>query len=182
MHDTLTKLITLSRSGNDNDNALLQHVDLTTLIGDVISQLREMAEDRGVDVRTTGSLPALTTDVARLELILVNLISNAIKYSDPGKPMRLVEIGTMPNEGSVVCTLSVRDNGLGIAETELRSIFGRFYRGGHAERDRELGTSGLGLGLAIVADCVDALKGDIRVESQLGQGTTFFVDVPAVIG
>jgi two-component system phosphate regulon sensor histidine kinase PhoR len=53
----------------------------------------------------------------------------------------------------------------------------RFYRG-HADRDRELGTNGLGLGLAIVADCVDILKGDIRVESQLDEGTTFFLDLP----
>ena len=60
---------------------------------------------------------------------------------------------------------------------ELIQGCGRNYRG-HATRDRELGTCGLGLGLAIVADCVDTSKGDIRVESTLGEGTTFFLQLP----
>jgi signal transduction histidine kinase len=141
--------------------------------------VREMADARNVEVHIAGPLPAISIDVARLELIMVNLISNAIKYSDPDKPARVVEIASVPDDRPGVCTLSIRDNGIGIAEQDLRSIFARFYRGrGHAQRDRELGTSGLGLGLSIVADCVDALKGDIRVESSLGEGTTFFLELP----
>jgi two-component system, OmpR family, phosphate regulon sensor histidine kinase PhoR len=106
----------------------------------------------------------------------VNLVSNAIKYSDPAKTVRVVEIAA-PDSHADVCTLSIRDNGIGIAEADLRTIFARFYRG-RPERDRELGTSGLGLGLSIVADCVDTLKGDIRVESTLGEGTTFLLELP----
>jgi signal transduction histidine kinase len=177
MNDTLGSLVALSRSGDGAENALVQWVELSTVTNDVISQLREMADARGVEIRVTGSLPAVTIDVARLELVLVNLISNAIKYSDPDKPVRFVEIAAVSDDRPDFCTITVRDNGLGIAETELRSIFARFYRG-HAERDRELGTSGLGLGLSIVADCVEALKGDIRVESTLGEGTTFFLALP----
>jgi signal transduction histidine kinase len=109
--------------------------------------------------------------------VLVNLISNAIKYSDPGKPTRVVEIDTLPSERTHVCTIRVRDNGIGIAESELKSIFSGFYRG-HASRDGELGNSGLGLGLSIVHDCISALKGDIRVESELGTGTTFLIERP----
>jgi signal transduction histidine kinase len=149
------------------------------MTNDVVSEIREMADARGVDVRIVSSLPSVTIDAARLELVLVNLISNAIKYSDPNKPVRFVEITSAPSARPDVCTLSIRDNGIGIAETDLRSIFARFYRG-RPERDRELGTSGLGLGLSIVADCVDALKGDIRVESTLGEGTTFFLELPSV--
>jgi signal transduction histidine kinase len=145
---------------------------------DVIEQLREMADAREVNVRVVSSLPAVTIDAARLELVLVNLISNAIKYSDPAKPERFVEIAPAPSARPNACTLSIRDNGIGIAENDLRSIFARFYRG-RPERDRELGTTGLGLGLSIVADCVDAVKGDIRVESTLGEGTTFFVELPS---
>jgi signal transduction histidine kinase len=177
MNDTLGSLVALSRSGDGAENALVQWVELSTVTNDVISQLREMADARGVEIRVTNPLPAVTIDVARLELVLVNLISNAIKYSDPDKPVRFVEIATVSDDRPDFCTITVRDNGLGIAEIELRSIFARFYRG-HAERDRELGTSGLGLGLSIVADCVEALKGDIRVESTLGEGTTFFLELP----
>jgi signal transduction histidine kinase len=178
MNETLGKLVALSRSGEGTDNALVQRVELEALTHDVIAQLREMADARRVDVRVAGSLPAVTIDAARLELVLVNLISNAIKYSDPNKAVRFVEIASVPDSGDDVCRLSIRDNGIGIAEGDLRSIFARFYRG-RPERDRELGTSGLGLGLSIVADCVDAVKGDIRVESTLGEGTTFFVEVPS---
>jgi len=136
-----------------------------------------MADARQVDVRLAAPLPAIEIDVARLELVLVNLVSNAIKYSDPPKPARVVEIGGVAGDNPRIGTLSIRDNGIGIAETDLRSIFARVYRG-RAARDREPGTSGLGLGLSIVAECVDALKGDIRVESALGEGTTFFLELP----
>jgi two-component system sensor histidine kinase ResE len=88
-----------------------------------------------------------------------------------------VQVTTAITPRGDVCALAVQDNGIGISEGDLRSIFGRFYRG-HPERDAELGTSGLGLGLSIVADCVDALKGDVHAESVLGQGTTFFIELP----
>jgi signal transduction histidine kinase len=176
MNETLGKLVALSRSGDGPQSALVQRVDLSAMIGDVREQLQEMAEGRAVDVRIARPLPTLTVDAARLELVLVNLVSNAIKYSDPAKTVRVVEIAA-PDSHADVCTLSIRDNGIGIAEAELRTIFARFYRG-RPERDRELGTSGLGLGLSIVADCVDTLKGDIRVESTLGEGTTFLLELP----
>ena len=80
-------------------------------------------------------------------------------------------------ERADVCTIRVRDNGIGIAESELKSIFSGFYRG-HASRDGELGNSGLGLGLSIVHDCIGALKGNVHVESERGKGTTFFIELP----
>jgi signal transduction histidine kinase len=177
MHDTLGKLLTLSRTAGSAESALVQRVELAAVVRDVVEQLREMADARGVEVRAATPLPAIEIDVARLELVLVNLVSNAIKYSDPAKPARVVEIAAVPGDNPRICTITVCDNGIGIAESDLRSIFARFYRG-RSQRDRELGTSGLGLGLAIVAECVDALKGDIRVESTLGEGTTFFVELP----
>lgn len=175
--DTLTTLVELARSRNTADNASVQRVDLAGLTNDIVSQVREMADARGVELRVAHGLPCVVIDAARVELVLVNLISNAIKYSDPKKPQRFVEIDSAASERPGVCTLTVRDNGIGIREADLRSIFARFYRS-HADRDRELGASGLGLGLAIVADCVDALKGDIRVESTPGEGTTFVLDLP----
>lgn len=177
INETLGKLVALSRSGEESDNALVQRVELSGVVRDVIDQLREMADARDVEVRVGRGLPAMTIDVARLELALVNLLSNAIKYSDPNKSRKVVEVACAASSRPEICTISIRDNGLGIAEADLRSIFARFYRG-HADRDRELGTSGLGLGLSIVADCVDALKGEIRVESTLGEGTTFYLELP----
>jgi signal transduction histidine kinase len=177
--ETLGKLVTLSRlSGSDTSQ--VQRVDLGAVAGEVVSQLKDAANARGVRVDVARDLPQITTDAARLELILANLVSNAIKYSDPGKPDRYVELTTAPALRAEMGALAIRDNGIGIAEADLQSIFGRFYRG-HPERDRELGTSGLGLGLSIVADCVDALNGDIHAESVLGEGTTFFLELPLTV-
>ncbi len=178
MSDTLKKLVQITWTGDGQDSALIQRVELTAVANDVIDQLKDMAAAKSVDVRIAGHLPAITIDGARIELILVNLVSNAIKYSDPKKPARTVEIASVSDEARPdVCTLTVRDNGIGVAEREMQSIFARFYRG-HAKRDQELGASGLGLGLSIVADCVDAVNGTIRVESRPGEGTTFIVELP----
>jgi len=92
-------------------------------------------------------------------------------------PKRLVEIDTATTDPADVCTIRIRDNGIGIAESELKSIFSGFYRG-HASRDGELGNSGLGLGLSIVHDCIGALKGDLHVESERGAGATFLIELP----
>lgn len=176
LDDTLKKLVALSRT-EGAESSQVQLVDLAALLRDVAGQLREAAEPKGVQVNIADDLPRLTIDAARLELILANLLSNAIKYSDPGKADRFVEVGLAPASHPEAWAIAIRDNGIGIAESDLRSIFGRFYRG-HPERDGELGTSGLGLGLSIVADCVDALRGDIHVESVQGEGTTFFLELP----
>jgi signal transduction histidine kinase len=177
INETLGKLVTLART-QGADTALVQQVELATMAKDVADQLREMADERDVQILITDPLPSVTVDRARLELVLVNLISNAIKYSDPAKPNRTVEIAAVPGTRPDVCTVRVSDNGIGIADPELQPIFARFYRG-HAGRDQELGASGMGLGLSIVADCMEALKGSIRVESTPAEGTTFFLELPS---
>ena len=111
-----------------------------------------------------------------MELILVNLVSNAIKYSDPAKPAaRRGAAGRGAARG--LRRSCVRDNGVGIAPEHLPRIFERAYRA-HADRDEELGTDGFGLGLAIVRDCVDDQGGQVTVESVLGEGATFTVTLP----
>ena len=160
-----------------------QVVDLTALADEVGRELAEMAAVRRVNVRIARDLPTLTADPARLELVLLNLVANAIKYSDPNKAEPFVEIsqarravdaaGADPNS----FTFCVRDNGLGIAEADQPAIFDRFFRA-HAHRDQELGVSGTGLGLAIVIDCVQALGGAIRCESRTGAGTEFYITLP----
>jgi signal transduction histidine kinase len=160
-----------------------QQVDLASLAHEVERQLREMAQARHVTVRIAADLPTLTADPARLELVLLNLLANAIKYSDPDKADPFVEVSVSRRAVDAVTndeatfTLCVRDNGLGIAEADQPAIFDRFFRA-HAHRDQELGVSGTGLGLGIVIDCVQALGGAIRCESHAGEGTEFFITLP----
>jgi signal transduction histidine kinase len=153
-----------------------QVIEVRALAEDVARQLADMADARGVSIRIDAHLPTLVVDPARLELVLVNLISNALKYSDPAKPERFVEL-TLAGTSQSACTLLVRDNGLGIPDEAQSRIFQRHYRA-HGDLDAALGNDGSGLGLAIVAECVDALDGAIRCESRVGEGTAIFLELP----
>jgi signal transduction histidine kinase len=173
----MDQLETLSRARSANgDSPAVQRTSVAAVAWEVARQLREMADARGVDVQVDDDLPELVIDRGRLELVLTNLISNAIKYSDPEKTVRWVRIEVGPPVASAVC-LAVRDNGIGIPAESVPSIFDRFVRA-HASRDAELDVKGSGLGLAIAAECADAMGARIRVESSPGTGTTFFIDLP----
>jgi len=155
----------------------VQLVDVAAIGHEVGRQLREMAEARGVAITIADGLPSITIEVARLELILMNLVSNAIKYSDPAKSIRSVAIEChQPSEPAFVA-IAVRDNGIGIPQESLAGVFSRFVRA-HSDRDGELGVSGSGLGLAIVGECVEAIGGRIGIDSREGEGTTVVVTVP----
>ncbi len=174
----VTNLERLTRLTETLDVPSQQETDLKSLGNEVAQQLEEMATPRGVAIRINPSLPALFVDAARLELVLLNLISNAIKYSDPDKPERFVEVG--PSDASVddgMCAIAIRDNGLGIADGDKDSIFERFVRA-HAHLDSSHGVTGTGLGLAIVGECLRELGGSIECRSTLAMGTTFIVRLP----
>jgi signal transduction histidine kinase len=162
--------------GNVADAPSHQEVELQSMAADVFRQLRDVANERGVELRRSGSLLSAIVDPGKLELVLLNLVSNAIKYSDPAKPQRFVEVGLDGAAGNEH-TLIVRDNGLGIPEPAHDAVFQRFHRA-HADRDAELGVDGLGMGLTIVQECVRELGGRVRLESQPGLGSTFYVTIP----
>jgi two-component system phosphate regulon sensor histidine kinase PhoR len=105
-----------------------------------------------------------------LEQAVTNLIDNAIKYSGAGAAVRIAA----SQEGNAA-VIRVQDQGCGIEAVHLPRLFERFYRVDRA-RSRELG--GTGLGLAIVKHIVAAHRGSVRVESTVGQGSTFFISLP----
>jgi signal transduction histidine kinase len=106
-------------------------------------------------------------DRMRVEQVLTNLISNAIKYG-MGRP---IDVAMASNQ--TIATLSVTDHGIGIAPADQARIFDRFERASPANH-----FGGLGLGLFITRQIVDALGGTIRVASELGKGSTFTVELP----
>jgi len=110
------------------DTPAVQDTDVTTVAREVARQLREMADARGVEIRVGNDLPSIVIDTARLELILVNLMSNAIKYSDPTKETRTVSVETARSDDQAFTCVVVRDNGLGIPAQDLPTIFRRFVR------------------------------------------------------
>jgi signal transduction histidine kinase len=169
----------IARLSEPMDVPSQQRVEVETIATEVARQLEDMANGRGVSIRVAPGLPTIVVDAARLELVLLNLVSNGIKYSDSRQTEPFVEIAPASGaEGdSNVCAIVVRDNGLGIPEADQSAVFERFFRA-HTQLDQELGVTGTGLGLAIVADCVEALGGSIRCESSPGRGTAFHITLP----
>ena len=172
----VTNLERLTRLTDALDVPSQQETDLHALAVEVARQLEDMAASRSVTIRVDASLPPIVVDSARLELVILNLVSNAIKYCDPDKLERWVDIAADRDDS--VCSLSVRDNGLGIPDSDQAAIFDRFFRA-HSHLDGELGVSGTGLGLAIVAECVRELGASIACHSTPGEGSTFVVQLPA---
>jgi signal transduction histidine kinase len=179
MAELLHSLEALSRAREGRDGPTVQVVEVGAIAREVARQLADVAAGRGVAIRIAPDLPTVAVDVARLELVLMNLVSNAIKYSDPAKPERVVEIDAVAGPGDTAgWTLRVRDNGLGIPDDVLpRLLHTRFLRA-HSDRDQELGNEGAGLGLSIVHECVASLGGEVTLTSVEGEGTTGLVKLP----
>jgi len=172
----LERLARLSYSDNAPNQ---QRVELTALVSDVATQLADMADSRGVSFVIDEHLPALVADAGRVELVMMNLLANAVKYSDPVKASRVVRVEyEAAAPGLRVC---VRDNGIGIPAAKVAVIFDQFVRV-HTHLDVELGAQGMGLGLSIVRECMDAIGGSVRVQSIEGVGTTFVLDFPSQPG
>lgn len=165
----------LPRTGIISDKPNEQVVQVTELVEEVFRQLREMSDARGVELRVAASSSVLYVDTGALEMVLMNLVSNAIKYSDQRKLQRFAEIVGVERDGAY--EIVVRDNGIGIPGDAVATVFERFVRA-HSHLDNELGVEGTGLGLAIVEECVKSLRGEIRFESEEGVGTTFFLTIP----
>jgi signal transduction histidine kinase len=165
----------LPQSGIVADKPTEQSVEFAELTQEVARQLQEMADARGVELRIRSELPMLYLDTGALELILINLVSNAIKYADPAKPTKFVEVAGRSYDGHY--EIEVNDNGIGIPADSLGRIFERFTRA-HPHLDEDLGVNGSGLGLAIVEECVKSLAGEIEVQSEEHAGTKFVIHIP----
>ena len=143
-------------------------VDLGQFLADLLQRSEASYEMGRVHLAIEQGLPPVSADPDRLERIVLNLLSNALKYSTPGTP---VEVRARHTDGEAL--LEIEDRGPGIAPAELPRLFQRFYRAAGASR-RE----GLGLGLYITRTLVEAHGGRIWVESEPGKGSVFRFALP----
>ncbi len=168
LSDLVNELLDVSRITTGQMKLQVEELDLSALVREVASRLEPEAERAGCSLRFEAGTPVVGLwDALRLEQVLSNLISNAIKYG-PGKPIQL-SVGRNGNRAR----LSVRDGGIGIAQEAQHRIFQRFER---AVSERHYG--GLGLGLYVTQQIVQAMGGTVTVESQPGLGATFHVELP----
>jgi ammonium transporter len=148
---------------------------LREAVEDVFALLSSSAADKGLDLllRIGPELPqTYVGDVGRVRQVLTNLIGNAIKFTHFGHV--LVEITGKVNEGTAQLNIKIEDTGIGIPEDQLANVFEKFRQvDGTTTREYE----GTGLGLSISANLVRLMDGEIKVESVLGEGTTFNVDI-----
>lgn len=121
-------------------------------------------------VSLPDNLPAVNGDRERIEQVVMNIVSNAIKYTADGGRIEM----TAQADEQTVC-LVVRDNGIGIPEKDLPRLFERFYR---VDKARSRQSGGTGLGLAIAKEILNQHQGDIRIDSVYGEGTTVTITLP----
>lgn len=163
-------LVELSRT--DGDSRRNRHVLLGDTAAEVKRRLRDYAAARRVEVRL-GDMPNVEIPVAHIELALSNYVSNAIKYHDPGKMDRWVEIRGRTDADQLI--VEVLDNGIGIAPENRDRLFQRFFRAGEGDDSVE----GTGLGLSIVKEAVEGLGGRAWAEFAPDGPTKFLFAVPS---
>ena len=175
--DRMTRLVrdllVLSQLDHSSSKALkLEETNIAELVSDTVNIMRIEAQNRQLTMTyVSGSeTPVIMADQDRMRQVVVNILSNAIKYT-PAHGNVTVLCGQQENNVYV----KISDSGIGIPEKDLPMLFERFYRVDKA-RSREMG--GTGLGLAIAKEIVEAHNGSIDIESEYGKGTTVTIRLP----
>ncbi len=171
LESRLGELIDIVRTGSDKMRLQLEPVDIKSLVQGVCLQISPLLANKQQELYTdiAASLPIIRGDGPRLEQVLLNLVTNAYKFTPRGGRI-IVTAGRQ--DGGVI--ISVKDNGIGIAREEQSRLFKPYSR---INADRQ-SHPGLGLGLALAKQVVELHSGRIWVESEPGAGSTFFFTLP----
>jgi two-component system sensor histidine kinase SenX3 len=150
-----------------------EHVAVAQFVAEATDRVLPAAEQRGIEIEVEEAPGRLTVMGDRRQLVsaVTNLLDNAVKYSEPGS-----SIDVRARTDGTWVDVTVRDRGIGIPRRDLERIFERFYR---VDRARSRETGGTGLGLAIVRHVASNHRGEVRVESREGVGSTFTLRLPA---
>lgn len=176
----LNDILDLSKIEAGRMNVEAIAFSLVQVLSDVEALMSGRAQERGLALHTTfaSEVPdRIVSDPTRLRQILLNLVGNAIKFTEAGSVG--VEVSAVPRgQGYAVLTISVVDTGIGIDATRLSSVFGSFEQGDSGTARR---FGGSGLGLAICSRLARLMGGSLRVESELGVGSTFTLELESRI-
>lgn len=173
-------IIDLDKLDRDKLELSLKTVSLRDFTEELSSIIRLLAADKGLELVTSINEPLpqqVEVDGTRLRQILWNILFNAVKFTQKGQVSLSVSATEAVNDVSVV-TFIVQDTGVGIPDTEIDKIFAMYYQVDHPDHQSATGT---GIGLAICKQMVDLMNGDIRVSSEVNQGTRFEIELPLQI-
>ncbi len=174
--EAIDDLIELSRLEHDA-RPEIERIAVTSLFAEAVGRVASAAEERRIAIRcAVDGGDSLHADARQVVSALVNLLDNAVKYSEPGSTVTLSARPCTLGAGAPGVCLDVADEGIGIPARDLDRIFERFYR---VDRARSRSTGGIGLGLAIVRHVAHNHGGEVDVVSQEGTGTTFTLRIPA---
>ncbi len=163
-------ILSLSKIEQGIDELDFTHSSVAQMVEGAVDACREKADEKDIEIKVDMEDFELNMDQGLFQQAVINLIDNAVKYSDEGEEIRIKVKKTKDG-----CDISVSDDGCGIPQEHIPRIFERFYRVDKA-RSRELG--GTGLGLSIVKYVVSAHGGEVIVDSAPDKGSTFTVRIP----
>jgi two-component system sensor histidine kinase KdpD len=174
LHRLMNNLLNVTRLQAGVSRLKLEPSDLSDVVGAALEELQASTRKRSVSVEISPEVPLVPMDFELITQVLVNLLSNALKFSPPDQPIRL--------SGQIVngeLEVTVADRGRGVPEEELGRVFQKFHRLAESTSN-----DGLGLGLSICKEFVEAHRGRIRLENNPGGGTIarFFLPVGDVTG
>ena len=173
---TINEILDMSRLETGGMEIVCADYRTTAMLSDIVSMVWLRAQEKGLEfvIRVDPAMPAsLHGDEVRIKQVLLNVVSNAVKYTREG-PVTLAISGRYDEQGVFYAVYDVTDTGIGIPQDALPRIFDRFYRVDKA-RSREMG--GNGLGLSIAQEIVNLHQGTITVKSRPGEGTRFIVEL-----
>jgi signal transduction histidine kinase/CheY-like chemotaxis protein len=168
-------LIEMSKIDSNQLTPNLNVINLDSLVNELYETIKVTINNKDIDFRLIKSKsPAkfnIITDDIKLKQVIINLLTNAIKFTESGT----VTFGFEIDEENQLINFTVKDTGLGIDEDNHKHIFDRFKR---VDSDISIKVGGLGLGLAISKAYIDLLGGTINLESKVGEGSTFYFSIP----
>ena len=149
-----------------------QSVDIAQILRDEVSLLKVVADQRSVEMvlKIDKKIPSLAVDSEKIRQVMLNMIDNAIYYSNPHKKVVI----TLKSSGKMI-EFSVKDSGIGVPKSEQTNLFGKFFRGTNAKKRRPDGT---GVGLFLAKKVILSHDGEMIFESEEGKGSTFGFRLP----
>jgi signal transduction histidine kinase len=144
-------------------------VEIASVLDEALQNVKVLARERGVEVHVEANGLRVRADETKLKQVLINLLSNALKYTEQGR----VDVTAQPGDGEIV--FAVKDTGIGIPEEARQTIFEPFTQ---LDSSTTRPWAGIGLGLSIVKKYVEMHGGRIWVESEVGRGSTFYFTIP----